>query len=51
MHVKVNYPEDPKILDQLETRAAKALATLYSNILPPEKLDELIDKLKKALDS
>lgn len=47
MHVKVNYPDDPKILDNLETRAAKALAVLYSNMLPPEKLDELIAKLEE----
>lgn len=49
LKVKVNYPTDPQILDQLETRAAKAIARAWVNELPPEKLDELIRKLSQEL--
>ncbi|EET85258.1 hypothetical protein CcarbDRAFT_4275 [Clostridium carboxidivorans P7] len=49
MHVKVNYPTDPEVLDQLQIRAAKALAIAYKNELPPEKFDELIRKLSQEL--
>lgn len=51
LKVKVNYPTDPEILDQLDTRAAKALATAYANTLPPKKFDELITKLRAELNA
>lgn len=49
MHVKVNYPTDPIILEQLEERAAKALATVLIDELPPKIIDELITRLEKEL--
>lgn len=49
LKVKVNYPTDPVLLQQLETRAAKALAIVYRNELPPEKFDELITKLSREV--
>ncbi len=51
LKVRVNYPTDPKILDELETRAARAIAKAWANELPPEKFDELIEKLSKSLNS
>ncbi|WP_411680457.1 hypothetical protein [Clostridium thailandense] len=49
MHVKVNYPTDPEILDQLEERAAEAFARALINELPPKAIDELIERLEKEL--
>lgn len=49
MHVKVNYPTDPIVLEQLEERAAKALATVLINELPPQIVDELIARLQEEL--
>lgn len=49
MHVKVNYPTDPIILEQLEERAAKAFVTGLMNELPPKIIDELIERLEKEL--
>ncbi|MFL0198329.1 hypothetical protein ACJDU8_22595 [Clostridium sp. WILCCON 0269] len=49
INVRVHYPEDPKILDELETRKARsfvrALVSEYK--LPPDQIDELIKVIKK----
>lgn len=49
MKVTVHYPEDPEILDELETRKARsfvrALVSEYE--LPPEQIDELISILQE----
>jgi len=49
LKVKVNYPTDSLILEQLNERAARALAIALKNELPPEKFDELITKLSEEL--
>lgn len=49
LKVKVNYPTNLEILDELETRVARALAMALRNELPPEKIDELIEKLRKEV--
>lgn len=47
--VKVNYPTDPVILEQLEERAAEAYARGLLNEYPPEVIDELIARLSKEI--
>ncbi|WP_368490807.1 hypothetical protein [Clostridium sp. BJN0013] len=49
INVRVHYPEDPKLLDELETRKARsfvrALVSEYE--LPPDQIDELIERIKE----
>lgn len=49
INVRVHYPEDPEILDELETRKARSFvrALISEYELPPDQIDELISILQE----
>ncbi|OAA90908.1 hypothetical protein [Clostridium ljungdahlii] len=45
--VRMHYSKDPKIMDELETRKARAFARALISELRVEQIDELIKTLKE----
>lgn len=48
-NVKVHYPT-PENKDEFDKRAAKAVAKVLYEVLPYEKIDELIEAYNKSLN-
>ena len=49
-NVRVHYPT-PENKDEFDKRAAKAVAKVLYEVLPYEKIDELIAAYKKSLNN
>lgn len=49
--VRMHYPEDPQVVGQLETRAARAFARALVSELHPKQIDELLSILKQKQTS
>ncbi|MCR1177768.1 hypothetical protein NE167_11820 [Clostridium botulinum] len=43
----VNYPEDPKVMEELQDRAMGILARALVKKLPPEVIEKIIERLEE----
>lgn len=48
LKVTVNYPQDPKDLEELQDKAMSILAKSIIRKLPPQAVNELIKKLQNS---
>lgn len=49
--VRVNYPTDPEVLAQFQTRVARAIARTLVSELPPKEIDKLIEDLRNNVSN
>lgn len=45
--ITVNYPDDPKVLEELQNRAMNMLAKVLVKKHPPEVIESIINKLQE----
>lgn len=48
LKVTVNYPQDPKDIEELQDKAMSILAKSIVRKLPPKAVNELIQKLQNS---